>query len=39
MLEGTLLTLDILGMLLVMLWCIREERTESPTAPDRSARS
>jgi hypothetical protein len=36
MLEGSLLTLDVLGMLLVMFWCIRQER--APEANDEQAK-
>jgi len=38
MLEGTFLMLDIIGMLMVMFWCIREEAPKTPRAADRSAR-
>lgn len=38
MLEGTFLMLDIIGMLMVMFWCIREEAPKPPTAANRSTR-
>ena len=38
MLEGTFLLLDIIGMLMVMFWCIREERANTPTRTDRPGR-
>ena len=38
MLEGTFLMLDIIGMLMVMFWCIREEAPKPPTPADRSTR-
>jgi len=41
MLEGTLLALDVLGMLLIMFWCIKEERSKSSKleSPDASFRN
>jgi hypothetical protein len=41
MLEGSLLALDVLGMLLIMFWCIKEERSKStkPESPGASARN
>lgn len=38
MLEGTFLMLDIIAMLMVMFWCIREEAPKPPTTADPPTR-